>query len=235
MPDHLRRRANQLVGNAPDVHGVVRHQPVAPHNELDGRFALSDAGVPGKQNPLAVHVHQNAVPPYAGGQPAIEKFNGVGGKLHGGFRGAQQRPLVFTGAFKALGKAVQIPGDHQRRNVVEKQVVKGLFPLLRTQALQVHNLRLADYLKTAGIEIVVKAQKLKSRPVHVRNGENRLLVIAPPIEQLQIKGSRKLRHFQSVRRHKRQSPSGSAIRRRPAMFSVRRRTAPRRYELAFLS
>ena len=38
------------------------------------------------------------------------------------------------GALQALREAVQPPGDHQGRDVVKKQVVEALAPLLRRQA-----------------------------------------------------------------------------------------------------
>ncbi len=75
VADHLRRGADQLVRDAADLHRVVRHQPVAPHDELDGRFALADAGVAGDHHTLAGDVQQHAVAGDAGSQHPVQIFD----------------------------------------------------------------------------------------------------------------------------------------------------------------
>ena len=61
MTDELGRGAGERIADAADLHRVVRNEPVAALDQLDGRLALADAAVAEDQHALAVHVHQHAV------------------------------------------------------------------------------------------------------------------------------------------------------------------------------
>ena len=135
MADNLRRRADQLVGDPADLHRIIRHQPVASHDQLDGGLTLANAGVTSDHDTLAGDVQQHTVAGDAGGQNPVQILNGTAGKLHGGLLRPQQRPAVFPGTFQALREAVQSPRNHQCRDVVKEQIVKALTAPLLGQPL----------------------------------------------------------------------------------------------------
>ena len=202
VADDLRRRADELVGNASQLHGIVRHQTVAPHNELDTGLALAHAGVAGDHDALAVDVQQHAVAGDAGRQHTVEILNGVAGEFHRGLLGPQQRLFMFPGALQTLREAVQSPGDDQRRNIIEKQVIEALAALGLRQAAQIGDLRFADDLKAPGIKIVVKIMELEAGTVHVRDRQPCLIVAVSFIQDFQVEFLDKFRDLQSVFTHK---------------------------------
>ena len=70
-------------------------------------------------------VQQPAVAGDGGRKGLGEVLQHVGREGNGGIRGVQQGALVLPGHGQALGVDVQVPGDHQGRNVVLKQPGKA--------------------------------------------------------------------------------------------------------------
>ena len=131
-------------------------------------------------------VQQHAVAGDAGGQHPVQQLDGLAGEVHGGLLGAQQRPAMEAGALQALREAVQLPGDDQGRDVIQEEIVKTLPAHLLRQALEVHDLRLADHLEAHGIKIVVKSLELQAGSVHIRNRQPCGIVIPALVQNLQM-------------------------------------------------
>ena len=108
---------------------------------------------------------------------------------------------MLPGAVQALREAVQPPGDHQGRDIIEKEVVKALAPPLLRQPLQIGDLRLAHHLEAAGVKIVVKIVELEAGAVHIRDGQQHGVKIGALVQHLQIELSHKFRHLQSAFLH----------------------------------
>ena len=89
MPDDLRRGAHQPAGELAQLHRVVRHQAVAPHDQLNGHLALADSRVSSDHHTLTVNVQQHAVAGNAGSHYPVQKLDGLAGKVHSGLFGAQ--------------------------------------------------------------------------------------------------------------------------------------------------
>jgi len=154
--------------DAADLHRVVRDEPVAALDELDGCLALADAAVAEDQHALAVHVHQHAVARDHGRQLVVEEVDGHARKLDRGAARAQQGAAVFLRHLHALGEHVELAGDDQRRDLILEQILKAFAPLGGGKALEEHRLRLADDLEPARVKVVEKADELQPRAVDVR-------------------------------------------------------------------
>lgn len=76
VPQHLRRRADQLVRRDHlDLDRVVRDQAVTALDKLDGRLTLADAAVAHDQNALAVNLDKDAVARHTRRKIAFEVGN----------------------------------------------------------------------------------------------------------------------------------------------------------------
>ena len=137
-----------------------------------------------------------------GGQSPVEILDGMAGKVHRGLFRAQNGFFMLHGALQALREAVQAPGDHQRRDIVEEQVVKALAPLLLRQAFEICHLRLADHLQAAGIKVIIKVMELQSGTVHIRDGQQRRLVVAAPVEYFKTEKRDKICDLQAFFIHR---------------------------------
>ena len=186
VADELGRLAVELIRHPADVHRVVRHQPVAPLDELNGRLALAHAAVACDEHPLAVDVQQSAVAGDGGRQSLGEILDHLGGEQHRGVRRVKQRPLVLAGHGQALGVDVQVPGDHQGGDVVLEEPGETAGALLRVHALQHLGLRHADDLQAPVVKVVKKAHQLQAGAVHIFDAHQGRVKAAPLVHHSQI-------------------------------------------------
>ena len=209
VTDELGRGAGERIADAADLHRVVRNEPVAALDQLDGRLALADAAVAEDQYALAVHVHQHAVARDHGRQLVVEEVDGHARKLDRGVLRAQQGAAVFLRHLHALGEHVELAGDDQRGDLVLEQILKAFAPLGGGKALEEHRLRLADDLEPARVKVVEKADELQPRAVDVRDGQRLRLEIRTGIEHLHLKFFHNILYlYASIGIHK-LSPVGS--------------------------
>ena len=201
VADQFRGRAGELAGETPQFYGVVGHQPMTAHDQLDRNLAFANAGVSGNHDAFSVNVQQNAVTGDAGRKDAIEAVDYAAGKGRCGLGCAEERFFMLHRAFQTAGKAVQAPGDHQGRNIVHKKVIEAFTPLGRRQTFQISDLRFADHLQAAGIKVIVKFVKLKPRPVDIGHGEPGGIKIAALVQHFQIELGNKVLEFQSMFLH----------------------------------
>ena len=187
MADQLRGRAVEGVGHPPDLHGVVRHQTVAALQQLDGRFALADAGFPQQQHALSVDIHQHAVAGDLRSQRPVQVVDDLAGQLHGVQLGTQQRAAVLPGNLQQLGEDLHVPGDDEGRYLAAQQIVEHPAAVLQLHGLEEGHLGLAEHLQALGLEVVVKAHQLQGRAIHIGNAHRALVIVAAPAHDLHIK------------------------------------------------
>ena len=88
MPRQLGAAADQEgLGAPPDLDGVVGHEPMAAHDEIQGALALADAAVPGDEHAEPEDVHQHRVKGLTLGQVVFEQ----GAELGDGGRRSHRR------------------------------------------------------------------------------------------------------------------------------------------------
>ena len=137
----------------------------------------------------------------AGGQHPVQILDGAAGEGYRHLVGPQQGLLVLHGALNALREAVQAPGDDQGGNVVEKEVVKALAALGVGEPPQIGDLRLADDLEAAGVEIIKEFVELKAGPVQIRHGQQGGVEVAAPVQHLQMEEGDEILYLQSILSH----------------------------------
>ena len=67
----------------------------------------------------------------------VQILNHMTGEFHSRLICAQQGAFKALGAVEALLRALQSPGDHQRRNIVLEDIVIALLPAFAAQVAEV--------------------------------------------------------------------------------------------------
>ena len=116
----------RMAADAPDLHRVVGNQAVAALDELQGRLALADAAVAHEQDALAVDLHQHAVHGHARGEVFLQRVDQVRLEGRGVLVGDEDVAVIFAGHLDALGKRGHAVADHQRRDLVLHEALRGL-------------------------------------------------------------------------------------------------------------
>ena len=169
----------------------------------------------------------------AGGQDLVQVFDRAAGEAHRHLAGPEQGLLVLDGALDALREAVQAPGDDQGGDVVEEEVVEALAALGLAEPAQIGDLRLADDLEAAGVEVVIEALELEAGPVQVRHGQHGRAEIAPLVQHLQVEEGHEILHFQTILTHGVSPfPGGAAPLRAILRSRVLRASIPIIYEVS---
>ena len=192
MTDDLRRRAKQAVGDTPDLHSVIGHQPVSALQELDGRLTLADTGVAQNQHALAVDVHQHTVPCDLRRHGSVQIVDKLAGHVHGGLRGPQQRAVMLLCHLHQLRRDVHFPRHDEGRERIAQQLIEHPHPLRLRHAVQKAHFTASKDLQALIVKIVVKPHQLQGRTVHVRDGHNGVVEVAPLVKDLHAED---LHHF----------------------------------------
>ena len=150
----------RLVRNPADLHRVVRDQPVAALNQLDGGLALADAAVAQQQDALAVDLHQHAVAGDARRQVHLQGGDHRRHKIAGRKTGAQQRNLIGVGRRHHLLGDVQVAADDDRRHLLGKELIQKLLPLLGGVLFHIGKLAQTEQLDSVAVEVIVKSAQL---------------------------------------------------------------------------
>ena len=199
MPQHIRRAAHQLRGrDALDLHSVVGHQAVSALDQLHGGLALADATVAKDQNALAVDLHQHAVAGDPGGQIGLEGRDQAGDDGGRGVLTPEDGDIVLPGHLQALGQGLQIPGNHQGRDLIREEMVKYNGPLLAAELLEIAGLHVAENLQAHGLEMVKKTGQLQAGTADVVHSDVNPVKILGLVQGDQLKVLHQLRQGDGV-------------------------------------
>ena len=170
-----------------DLHRVVRHQAVAPLDQLHGGLALTDAGLAHQEHAFAVHVHQHAMAGDPGGKAGLQPIGEVGDEEGGILLTAQDGPLMLHRHLHQLREGGQATGEDQSGDGEFEERIKTFLTLLWTLVVQVGPLHLADDLDPVGGKVVEKAENLQGRAVDVIGAHKAVVIILAGIEHFQLK------------------------------------------------
>ena len=99
----------------------------------------------------------------------MQRAYDVGQEIGGVLGRYEHIAVVFFGHLKAFGEGRRAVAYHQSRYIVAHELLKAAAALGLCLELKICALDPAEYLKSFGIEVVIKSGKLKRRTVHVRD------------------------------------------------------------------
>ena len=156
---------------AADLDGVVGHQPVPAHDQIERALALADAALPGDQDAKAEHVDEHGVDGGPLGQRVLEQR----AQLRDRRRRRQCRPQERQGGalrlHDELARRRQASGDDHTGQVVAEREPRRRRPGGRIEPPEVANLALAEDEHSAVLEVLVKPGQRQTGLLHVRAGD----------------------------------------------------------------
>ena len=168
MAHQLRRFADQLIRHAADVHHVVRNQPVAALDQLQGRLALAHSGFPRDEDARAVHVHQHAVARLMWRELPGKIMNQGRGEAGGDHLRPEHRHPGSRRQLRQLRRRIQIPADDHAGQGIAEVFLQNLHTLFRFLPLQIGHLHDADQLGPLPGKVLIHPAELHARAVQVR-------------------------------------------------------------------
>jgi len=154
--------------HTPDLDDIVRHQPVAALDQLQGSLGLADATVAGQQEPDAVNIDQDAVHGNAGGQLDIEPAQHLRHEGARRLRGHVHGLVVPAGDLQDMIVRRKSSREDDHGDFLGKELVENLLLVLLRHLLNVGILTQTDDLDPAGREMIKIAGQLQGGPVDLR-------------------------------------------------------------------
>ena len=153
---------------AANLHRVVGHQPMAPHNQIERALAFADAALADDEHAEPEDVHQHRVQHRSLGQRVLENRRQLcdGGRRDDRrFHQRQLRALSFDGE---LGGRRETAGDEDAGKVERQRETHRIDAPGHRQALEIADLALAENQHASRLEVLVKPGEREAGLLNVR-------------------------------------------------------------------
>ena len=145
MPRQIRTGADQNRLRAPaHLHRVVRHQAMAPDDEIQRALALADSTFASDEHAKAEHIHQHGVQDRALGQVVFENRRQFGDRRRRGDGGVNERKTRTLGLEDELARRDDAARDQHAGEVGRDRRPYGVRPGACVQALEILDFALAE-------------------------------------------------------------------------------------------
>jgi hypothetical protein len=167
----IRPSHQERVGPRPQLHGVVRDQPVSADDQIQRALALADAALADDQHAEPEDVHQHAMDDGTWGQVDVER---VGQPVHqqrrrgAGFHDGKPGAIGFSQHF---GRGMKTGGDDEARDGVRKHLADDRDTLLVAERLEEPDLALAEDEHTSFAQVLVEPGEGQSGLLGMRIGD----------------------------------------------------------------
>ena len=172
MAGQVRRGPDEDVADAADLHHVVRDQPVAAVDEVQGTFRLADPALPHDQDAQAEDVDQDGVEVEAQGQPLLQEGGESLDERSGLRRRDQDRDAPRFRFRRQLGGGVQALGHHEARDAAGGQALQHGGAARRRQLAQVSELAGAEDLHPAVADVIRVPGEGEARTLDAGEGDD---------------------------------------------------------------
>ena len=170
MPRQLGARADEnRFGAAPHLDGVVGHEPMAAHDQIERALALPDAALAHDEHAEAEDVQQHAVQQLADDEAVLENRRHLRHRHGRRHQRPQHRQVAALGFENHLAEHPKAAGDQDARHfVVLAHLAHRVGAVGRVQALEIAHLAVAEHEHASLAEVLVKAREREAGFLGVR-------------------------------------------------------------------
>ena len=157
--------------------GVVGHQPMAAHDQVQRAFALADAALADDQHAQPEHVHQHGMDHRAFGERVFQNRRELRDghrRRHGRLQQRQPGALRLQDEFN---RGVEAAGDEHAGKVEREREPHRRDARRGFEALEIADLALAEYQDASRLEILVESGQREAGLLDVGTGDDALQAV----------------------------------------------------------
>ena len=168
----IRRPAeHERCGAAAQLDGIISHETMAAHDQVERALALADAALSDHQDAEAEDVHQHAVDHGPRRQAAVEDGDQPGhGLRRGRLRRENRHAVPIRGLQQRQGRGESL-GDDDAREIVGEDASERFAAGVAAERLEVADLTLAQDQCAAGAQVAVEPGQRQPGFLRLRVGD----------------------------------------------------------------